>query len=94
MVQVKRTMDPVGVISRSVNLSAAGMLVETELSLQVGEGVLLRFIVPKTTHGISVEGCVVREHPSRAIHQYGIKFVDLSAEDAEVIEKFVSSRVK
>ena len=94
MVQVKRSTDPVGVISRSINLSTAGMLIETELKLRMGETVFLRFIVPKTAYTISVEACVVREEPSHGVQKYGVRFVDLKPEDGEVIETFVSSRLK
>src|SRR5262245_23516796 len=85
LVQIKRETDPVGTMSRSVNLSITGMLVETELNLSIGEMVHLRFIVPKTTHTVFTRGCVIREAHARGVRTFGIGFVDPKANDVDII---------
>ena len=76
----------------SINVSTAGLLVETKNVLNVGDIVNCSFFLPGTS-AISVTGEVVRtiKKPTEDACQYGIKFTVISDVSIQLIEDFVKS---
>lgn len=79
---------------RSENISATGMLVETDRVLVKGDRVSCSFFLPGATQ-LRATGEVVRVIPQAAgtkVHQYGIKFLPLTPEAVAAIEDFVEKK--
>jgi hypothetical protein len=74
----RRTMQ-----GRALNISEAGIAGIFVTGWDVGTAVHLEFSVPTTTTPVTV-GAIVR---SQTDHRYGFEFVDLSADQREVISK-------
>ncbi|UCG78399.1 MAG: response regulator [Nitrospirota bacterium] len=75
----------------SHNLSVSGVLLETEKVLEPGVDIECAFFLRSVN--ISVNGEVVREEKkSQDVRLYGIKFIDLSQDNRNLIEDFVRSR--
>jgi len=74
----------------SQNLSATGLLIETDRSLNPGDQITCSFYLPGASH-ITAEGEVVRaETTPEGKFLCGIRFVMLSEENRLEIEKFIS----
>jgi CheY-like chemotaxis protein len=77
------------VLGRSLNISANGMLIESERVLP-GEGRLrLNFFLPGETSPVQVNAEVLRSEFAGTLARYGVRFVDLSSEAEEQIERYV-----
>lgn len=78
----------------TVNLSASGMLLQTEANMEVGESLDLRFFLPGDTASIATRATVVRcaEVPGAGARAYGLTFEALSPDDLARIDSFVDSR--
>jgi Tfp pilus assembly protein PilZ len=76
-----------------LNLSATGLLIESESKLEQGEELNLSFFLPKSKR-IVVTGEVVRVVPKETgdCCQYGIRFAGLDARAQQDIENFVTSK--
>ncbi len=74
----------------SQNLSATGMLIETDRDLNPGDRLNCSFYLPGSSH-ITAEGEVARAEKSpESKNNCGIRFINLSPEHQTEIEKFIS----
>lgn len=79
---------------RSVNISATGLLVETDRALKEGDRVVCSFFLPGSRQ-IVAPGEVVRSNEASekaGQRRYGVKFGRLTAEARSAIEAFVSKK--
>lgn len=76
----------------SINISTAGLLIETPKVLNIGDIVNCSFFLPGTS-AISVRGEIVRtiKKPTEDACQYGIKFTTIHDFSIQLIEDFVKS---
>ena len=74
----------------SENVSATGILVETQEALRLGQTLDCSFFLPGRLK-VAAQGRVVREASSPSGRQFGIQFVDLPHYEAEVLGSFVQS---
>ena len=72
----------------SENLSAAGILVETEEDLAVGQTLECAFFLPGGLQ-LAAGGRVVRKADLGEVRQFGVEFVDLAPEAAVTLDAFV-----
>jgi DNA-binding response OmpR family regulator len=73
----------------SRNISASGILIETERSLEKGGKITCAFFLPKSEH-IVAEGEIMRVVPIAGnTFQYGIRYIDLRPDHRSAIEEFV-----
>lgn len=68
-----------------LDISAAGVFIQTEESLEVGQGITLRFSFSGTEENLDISGEIVWRN-SRGI---GVKFFDLTPDHFERIKRFV-----
>jgi DNA-binding response OmpR family regulator len=74
----------------SQNLSATGLLIETDRHIKPGDQITCSFYLPGSSH-ITAEGEVVRiESLPEGKHKCGIRFVTLSPEYQHAVEQFIS----
>ncbi len=90
--------DPVAtaLIYSTTNISSTGVLLETEKILNHGDQAVCSFILPDGTQ-IEVVGEIVRSvyHAPRSVaNQYGLKFLNFTAEARQVLEKFLKSHAQ
>lgn len=81
---------------KSENISATGLLLETDRVLSKGDRVLCSFFLPGS-HRISLTGEVVRDMKKAsgtAVNRYGIRFFKVSADDKAAIEQFVDKKAQ
>ncbi len=79
---------------RSENISATGLLLETDKSLQEGDRLICSFFLPESKQ-ITATGEVVRamkQSAKTATRQYGVKFDRLLPEAKAAIESFVARK--
>lgn len=75
----------------SCNLSVAGLLIESDDPLAVGDRISCMFFLPRERQ-ITAIGEVVRStRVSRIMHQYGIRFLSLYPQVHREIESFVAA---
>ena len=74
--------------AHAVNLSATGMLIETQAPLAIRDEVRLRFTLPRSGRAIAAAGQVVR---AAADARFGIEFRDLGDQDSKQIAGFLST---
>jgi DNA-binding response OmpR family regulator len=74
----------------SQNLSATGILLETDEALAVGQELDCSFFLPGRFK-VSAQGRVVREAAAPGGRQVGVRFVELSHGDAEALGRFVET---
>ena len=79
---------------RAANLSEGGIFLEKTIPHPVGTRVTLQFSIPDEGPPIRVNGEIVNPKAEDGALGMGLKFVDLPADVAERIRKFVSSRAK
>ncbi len=92
--KVKGSKDDTVFFCTSQNLSASGILIETDRSLLAGEQIQCSFYLPGAAH-ITADGEVVRTVNSDGgkPHHYGIRFTEVSAEHTRELEKFIAETV-
>lgn len=77
----------------SRNISGGGILIRTQQPLSLNQKVLVRFTLPGITHRFEVHGVVVWANPPSTRSSFpsgmGIKFLDLSPNDAKLIGEFI-----
>jgi CheY-like chemotaxis protein len=79
------------VVGRARNLSATGLLLETNTPLQVGAALELKFFLPKTKSSLEVKGEAVRViKGADGTLEVGIRFIDLSQTDQEQLQEYLS----
>jgi response regulator RpfG family c-di-GMP phosphodiesterase len=77
------------VLGRSVNISGSGMLLEVDRMLP-GDGVVrLHFYLPGDAVPLQLEAQVLRAEFAGTMAKYGMRFIDLQAEERERIERYV-----
>ena len=77
------------ILGRTLNISANGMLLETDRVLS-GEGNLrLQFFLPGEAKPLHVEAEVLRSEFIGTIAKYGVRFTNLHAEEREQIDRYV-----
>jgi uncharacterized protein (TIGR02266 family) len=80
------------------NISAGGLFVATHAIRRIGDRITLKFTLPGATQPISVETEVrwIRENTALlrdgGATGMGVRFIDLSPEATDAIQKFVQSR--
>ncbi len=93
-VAVDGTHNTVSFFCRSENISATGMLIETDKILTIGDRIVCSFFLP-TGFRIQNPAEVVRSTTQArgfgAFH-YGIKFSDLSPETRQALEAYVEAK--
>ncbi len=80
------------IIAYTENISTSGMLINTKALLSEGDLILCNLSIPESRK-ISVEAEIVRtleKKENEEMNYYGIKFTDISNEDADIIEKFLN----
>jgi DNA-binding response OmpR family regulator len=79
------------VFGTSRNISVAGLLIESDEVLAVGERISCMFFLPGPRQ-ISAVGEIVRtSRPSSIMHQYGIRFLSLYPPGLTEIENFIAN---
>jgi c-di-GMP-binding flagellar brake protein YcgR len=79
---------------KSENISASGLLLETDKPLAKGDRLVCSFFLPES-HRITVTGEVVRVIPpdgDAKTNRYGVKFFQVPFKDKEAIESFVDKK--
>lgn len=77
------------VLARSLNISSSGMLLEVD-KLLPGQGVVrVHFYLPGDAKPLQVEAEVLRAEFSGTMAKYGLRFVNLGAEEKERINHYV-----
>jgi c-di-GMP-binding flagellar brake protein YcgR len=72
----------------SQDISASGILIETDRDLNKGDRITFAFFLPGASR-IVADGEMVRsERNGDALH-YGIRFVDIKEESRQAIERFI-----
>jgi CheY-like chemotaxis protein len=77
---------------RMENISASGMLINTEQKFSPGTAISCSFYLPDGTR-VSTHGEVVRavsQNAQQTANVYGIKFTDTGFEDKKAIERFIA----
>lgn len=87
-VRVDGELGPHTFFCMSHNLSVAGLLIETDHALAVGEVVHCSFFLPGGTR-IVADAEVVRARPAAAGHQYGMRFLRLTQAQQVALSTFV-----
>jgi uncharacterized protein (TIGR02266 family) len=90
--------DPTASTGLTQDISEGGLFVVTNRARPVGDRMRLQFQLPGSTRALSVETEVrwIREPPSphaEAVGGMGLRFVNLSREDAATIRAFLARRV-
>lgn len=92
--KVKGAKDDSTFFCTSQNISATGILIEADRSMQAGEQLSCSFYLPGSAH-ITADGEVARsETMPDGKHQYGIRFTEISPEHKSEIEKFIAENLK
>jgi response regulator RpfG family c-di-GMP phosphodiesterase len=77
------------ILGRSINISANGMLLEVDRVLP-GEGpVRLHFYIPGDPKPLQLEAAVLRAEFAGTMAKYGLRFVNVSEEERERIDRYV-----
>jgi len=82
--------------AKIVDISTGGLKLETPLKMNIGDRIVLNFVLSKreyiSSSGLSVTGEVeaVWKMEKEKIAVYGVKFIDLSVIDRERIREYVN----
>jgi DNA-binding response OmpR family regulator len=79
---------------KSENISASGLLIETDRTFKKGDRVACSFFLPDSRQ-LSAHGEIVRtltQTSQKSLNRYGIKFYDLAPEVKTAIETFVEKK--
>ncbi|MFQ5876633.1 MAG: response regulator [Acidobacteriota bacterium] len=80
------------VVGQARNLSATGLLLESNSQIPAGATLDLELFLPKNPNALKVKGRVVRARQlAGGSHEAGIRFIDLSQSQQEQILEYVSS---
>lgn len=81
-------------LSYAVNISISGMLIESSDDINMGDRIKGSLFLPGSFHAINVEGTIVRrvENGAGKMPHYGVKFLNITEKDMEIIEKYVDSQ--
>lgn len=91
MTRIEVSLENAGrfVLGRSLNISANGMLIESDRVLP-GDGRLqLKFFLPGESEPVQVLGEVLRSEFAGTMARYGVRFVNLQKEAREQIDRYV-----
>jgi DNA-binding NarL/FixJ family response regulator len=77
-----------GANAQALNLSASGMLIETEIALNVLDEVQLQFGLPVAIETVRIAGQVVRQ---AAPSQFGVEFRGIGAKESRQIQGYLAS---
>jgi response regulator RpfG family c-di-GMP phosphodiesterase len=77
------------ILARSLNISATGMLIETDKPIPQDGPVRLHFYLPADPKPLQIMAEVLRAEFAGAMAKYGMRFLSASDEDAERIGRFV-----
>ncbi len=79
---------------KSENISATGMLLETDRDLAAGSRLNCAFFLPDAKRiEVACEIARVMDHPDKkGMKKYGVKFIKISPSDARTIEDFVKKK--
>jgi hypothetical protein len=72
----------------SRNISETGMLLESEAHFEVGEIIILGFMLPGTGGMIEVRAEVVRSQEGGGVTYFGMRFTDLGVGDRQAVAKY------
>ncbi len=87
---VEETTDRELYFQRGANISVGGLFLERTIPHNLGTTVNLRFTLPDETKPISVKGEIVSVGDSDSDLGMGVKFLNLSDEDRQRIERFIA----
>lgn len=94
LVQVRVTKPKTTTIfGKSRDLSAGGLLVETNQQLILHDKVVVSFLIPGAERMIQADAAVMREVPKSGSRRYGLKFIGLQDEDEIIIGDFLSGKL-
>jgi len=77
------------ILGRSVNISANGMLLEVDRVLPGDGSVVVHFYIPGDPKPLQMEAAVLRAEFAGTMAKYGVKFVNISDEERERIDRYV-----
>ena len=97
-IRLSEDSDDISIKFDTANLSEGGIFVKSSLLWKPGQIFNLSFTLPGSGKEIKVKGVVARSDDKYSIFTendssipgMGIKFVDLSSEDREIIKEFLS----
>ncbi len=95
-VLVEGTSKDKSFFGRSGNISATGMLIETEKALEKGAHVSCSFFLPGSSQ-IKTKGeivRIVRQVAGTKSVQYGIRFITLTDEEKSAVESFIEKKAQ
>jgi len=95
-VAVEGAMGDSAFFCKSQDISATGMLIETDRPLPKGKKLTCTFCLPTGTR-IQTKGEIVRTidgDKGAGVNRYGVKFAKISGEDRIALETFVAERSK
>lgn len=78
----------------SLDFSETGMGFESRADFPIGQPVRASFVNPGTKTRLSLQGVVARKVPAISADRYlyGIRFVDMQAQESEELQRFISGR--
>jgi len=80
------------VMGMASNLSGTGLFLSTEKPVRTGMALQLEFLIPKSTHTVTVKGVVTRvAQNAEGTYEAGVHFTDLRQTDQQQILIYVSS---
>ncbi len=80
------------VVGMASNLSGTGLFLSTGRPVRTGLVLQLEFLIPKSTHTVTVKGKVTRvTQNAEGTYEAGVHFIDLSQTDQQQILDFISS---
>jgi CheY-like chemotaxis protein len=77
----------------SRNISSSGMLIETDKFLEKRDRISCSFFLPNSER-ITVEGEIVRIVQEGKAYHYGIRYIDMSAQQRSAVDAFIAGRSK
>jgi c-di-GMP-binding flagellar brake protein YcgR len=78
------------VLGRSMNISATGMLLEVDRVLTTEGVVRVQFYLPGDPKALQADAEILRAEFSGTMARYGLRFINLPADEKERIEHFVN----
>jgi len=78
----------------SKDISASGMLLETEKILAKSDRIRLSFFIPEEDLRVQAEGEVMRVAKTRETFRYGVKFSAIGPEEQVAVKRFVDRKTR
>jgi DNA-binding response OmpR family regulator len=90
-VTVEGTIGALSFFCRSVNISATGMLIETEQSLTMGDSITCSFFLPQSAQIIASAEVIriIKQSRGFAPNLFGIRFIRIDPEARRAVEEFI-----